>query len=346
MIDVFDFFSGCGGTSCGLSAEGFNIVFALDNDQNAINTFKTNFPNAATTVSNIQEVLPESLNKLIGARKNPILFCGCAPCQPFSKQNNNKTLDDPRRNLLGEFSRFLEHWVPDYVLVENVPGIQKINKNGPFKKFLKKLEDLGYKYSYDVLPASSFGVPQKRERLVLVASILGSINLPEGTHGPKTKTPCSTVKDWIYGLSAISAGEICPNDPDHQAAKLSELNIKRIQSTPEGGGRDFWPKELWLDCHLNHKGHTDVYGRLHWDKPASGLTTRCISFSNGRFGHPSQDRAISIREAACLQTFPKTYKFSGNMASKARQIGNAVPPLMARKIAESIKNHYIAICNQ
>ena len=341
-IKVFDFFSGCGGTSCGLAAAGLDITFALDNDPIAIDTFKENFPKAQTLISNIQDVTPDILRNLIGKRKNPILFCGCAPCQPFSKQNNNKSKNDPRRNLLNEFSRFVEYWKPEYILVENVPGMQKFKRSGPFYDFLKTLDSLTYKYSYNVLPASGFGVPQKRERLVLVASILGDINLPELTHGPTKRFPYSTVKDWMAGLSKISAGEICEKDPDHQAAKLSELNIKRIQATPEGGGRDFWPKKLWLDCHLNHKGHTDVYGRLHWDRPASGLTTKCISFSNGRFGHPEQDRAISIREAACLQTFPRSYKFKGNMISKAKQIGNAVPPLMAQKIAESIFNHYIS----
>lgn len=340
MIDVFDFFSGCGGTSCGLQSEGFNIKFALDNDKNAIETFKANFSKAQVMIANIQDIKPELLSDIIGKRKNPLLFCGCAPCQPFSKQNQNKFDNDPRRSLLMEFSRFIDIWRPEYVLVENVPGIQKIDLNGPLNNFLEFLSSINYHYSFDVLPAADFGVPQRRERLVLLASKLGAISLPAATHGPKTDRPYSTVKEWIFDLEQLGAGETSLDDGDHQAAKLSKMNLKRIQNTPEGGGRESWPKELWLDCHKNHKGHTDVYGRLHWNKPASGLTTRCISFSNGRFGHPSQDRAISVREAACLQTFPRTYRFQGNLISKARQIGNAVPPLMAKQLGRHIKNHF------
>jgi DNA (cytosine-5)-methyltransferase 1 len=335
-IKVFDFFSGCGGTSCGLDAAGMDIVFALDSDPVALETFKENFPKAETIASNIQDVEPQQLTYLIEKQKAPILFCGCAPCQPFSRQNNHKRVDDPRRNLLTEFSRFISYWKPEYILIENVPGLQKLKSKGPFNGFLNQITKIGYSYSYAVLPARGFGVPQKRERLVLVASLIGEIELPELTHGPELGKPYSTLKDWISDLPAISAGETSLLDPDHQAAKLSDLNIQRIKATPEGGGREFWPEELWLNCHKGHKGHTDVYGRLHWDKPASGLTTRCISLSNGRFGHPVQDRALSIREAACLQTFPRSYRFKGNMVSKAKQIGNAVPPLMAQKIAESI----------
>jgi DNA (cytosine-5)-methyltransferase 1 len=128
-------------------------------------------------------------------------------------------------------------------------------------------------------------------------------------------------------------------DPDHRAAGLSVTNLKRIAATPEGGGRDAWPRSLWLDSHKKFDGHTDVYGRLAWDRPASGLTTRCIRYSNGRFGHPDQNRAISIREAACLQTFPRKYRFAGSHESRARQVGNAVPPLMAKAIGKAFLAH-------
>lgn len=339
-IQVYDFFSGCGGTSCGLQAAGFDIVFALDNDPLAIDTFQANFPKASTLVGDIQSVDPKQLAIHIKKRKSPILFCGCAPCQPFSKQNNNKLKNDPRRNLLSEFSRFVEYWIPEYVLIENVPGMQKLKARGPFRNFLKLLDELGYCYDHKVLSSRGFGVPQKRERLVLIATKIAEIRLPSPTHGPSANAPYSNVEDWISNLPEIVAGEKCIYDPDHQAAKLSKTNLKRIKATPEGGSRDSWPKSLWLDCHRGHSGHTDVYGRLHWKKQASGLTTRCNSLSNGRFGHPTQDRAISIREAACLQTFPRSYRFKGNLASKARQVGNAVPPLMAQKIAETILDHY------
>lgn len=342
-IKVFDFFSGCGGTSSGLQSAGFEIVFALDNDESAISTFRQNFPHASTELRNIEEVGPEILSSVIGSRKDPILFCGCAPCQPFSKQSTNKKDNDPRINLLLEFSKFVTYWLPEYVLIENVPGMQKIKNSSPFEEFLGILEKNKYSFSYDVVPAYAYGVPQKRERLVLLASRLGKISLPKPTHGPSADLPYSTVRDWISGLPYISAGEKCDKDPDHQAARLSDINIQRIKATPEGRGRESWPIDLWLECHKGHKGHSDVYGRLHWDKPASGLTTKCISLSNGRFGHPIQDRAISLREAACLQTFPRNYKFYGSLQSKAKQVGNAVPPLMAKQLGEGIRSHLEAV---
>ena len=335
-IKVFDFFSGCGGTSSGFRSAGYDVVYALDNDELALDSYKANFPNTHTELNKIQNVDVKSLKQFMPNRKDPILFCGCAPCQPFSQQNNNKFSEDPRRNLLSEFSRFVKYWKPEYILVENVPGLQKLKSEGPFDKFTKQLKRIGYNVSYEVIPASGFGVPQRRERLVLLASLIIDIKLPELTHGPNKNLPCSTVKDWIYNLPKLDAGETSQVDPDHRAAKLSPLNLKRIKHTPEGGSRESWPEELWLDCHKNYNGHTDVYGRLSWDKPASSLTTKCTSLSNGRFGHPEEDRAISIREAACLQTFPRNYKFKGGLQSKSRQIGNAVPPLMAQRIAESI----------
>lgn len=136
-------------------------------------------------------------------------------------------------------------------------------------------------------------------------------------------------------MPPIAAGEVHPVIPNHWAAKLSEKNLLRIQNTPEGGDRRHWPNNLKAGCHLNYNGHSDVYGRMKWDAPASTLTTKCISYSNGRFGHPDQNRAISVREAARLQTFPDNFIFKGSLISCARQVGNAVPPLMAQRISES-----------
>jgi DNA (cytosine-5)-methyltransferase 1 len=181
-------------------------------------------------------------------------------------------------------------------------------------------------------------VPQVRERLILIASRTGGLTLPQATHGDGLQ-PVSCVFDAIGGLPRLKAGEVDPDDSDHHAASLSPLNLRRIAATPVGGGRESWPKELLLDCHRGHRGHSDVYGRLSWKKPAASLTTRCISLSHGRFGHPEQHRAISAREAACLQTFPTTYQFYGSLESKARQIGNAVPPKFAEAIGSAIKAH-------
>lgn len=335
MIRVFDFFSGCGGTSQGLSNAGLDVVFGLDQDKDSINTFKANFPNATTINADIKSIEPEHLRDTINAVERPFLFCGCAPCQPFSKQNSNKKSCDSRRELLNEFERFVVFWKPEFVIVENVPGLQNVKDSVVLKNFKKTLDSLGYNYTHNVLSCSDYGVPQKRERFILIASNICNPKLPEATHGPN-KIPYSCVKDWISNLPPIKHGEKCKIDPDHQAAKLTPLNLKRIISTPEGGDRSSWPDELILECHKSHKGHKDVYGRLSWNKIASGLTTRCTSYSNGRFGHPEQDRALSLREAALLQTFPRTFKFTGAFTSKARQVGNAVPPKMAEALGKSV----------
>ncbi|SFP86583.1 DNA (cytosine-5)-methyltransferase 1 [Nitrosomonas cryotolerans] len=337
-VKVFDFFSGCGGTSVGMQEAGFEITFAVDIDKDATDTFKKNFPNTVVVTNDIKKIPESFLKEHIEPKDSITLFCGCAPCQPFSRQNKQKKDDDPRRELLAEFSRFVKFWLPDFVVIENVPGLQKLknNENGPFANFLQLLDNLGYKYGYSILPAAAYGVPQIRNRLVLIASIKTKVTLPPFTHGKGSDTPYSTVKDWIDNLPPLSAGEVDSHDPDHQSAALSDVNLERIKLTLEGGDRRDWPDHLKLDCHNNYTGHSDVYGRLSWSKHASALTTRCISYSNGRFGHPNQDRAISIREAACLQTFPRDYKFCGTLNSKAKQIGNAVPPLMAQKIAEHI----------
>lgn len=330
MIQVVDFFSGCGGTSCGFRAAGLDILAGLDIDAEAAATFRENFPAAFFFEGDVREMETSILEPVIGKREHPLLFAGCAPCQPFSRQNKTTNRADPRRTLLKEFGRFVEAWMPDYVFVENVPGMQRIQRSGPLYAFQRLLRKLGYRLECAVVPALWYGVPQTRERLVLIASRGETVAIPRPTHGPDTPVGrYSTVGDWIKNLPPIEAGQTHSSDSDHVAAMLTDINLQRIRATPEGGGRGDWPQSLWLDCHKTYSGHSDVYGRLSWDKQAAGLTTRCISYSNGRFGHPSQDRAISVREAACLQTFPREYRFIGSITSRARQIGNAVPPKMA-----------------
>lgn len=336
-IKVFDFFSGCGGTSQGFKQAGFDVAFGLDFDHDAACSFKLNFPDAEFINADIRTLENNVIEHLFNVNDSSYtLFSGCAPCQPYSRQNSNKKEGDPRLDLLNEFGRFVQHYLPDFVFVENVPGMQKFNENeGTFKSFISMLSRHGYNVDFKVLPAAWYGVPQTRERLVLLAAKNHQVTLPTQTHGLEN-SPYSTVRDWIGFLPPISAGETHPTVSDHVSAKLSDVNLQRIKATAEGGGRESWPDHLILECHRTHKGHSDVYGRLYWDKLASGLTTRCISYSNGRFGHPEQNRAISVREAACLQTFPLDYKFTGALNSKAKQIGNAVPPKMAEVIGNQI----------
>lgn len=346
-IKVFDFFSGCGGASKGFQQAGMDIVFALDNDPDAEKTFKHNFPETFFQRRDIREFHVEELQLWIESCKDhPVLFSGCAPCQPFTKQHTNAggQTDDPRISLLDEFCRFVEYYRPEFVFVENVPGLRKFSdkRGSPIERLSNILERLGYetkKDYYRVIYSQDYGVPQKRSRLVLIASRLGKLPFPPKAHGSGTNHPeYATVREWIGDpqiLPPLKVGETHPSVPNHRAANLSPLNLKRIQRD-----RSSWTEDLKPNCYTNgYNGHTDVYRRMVWDQPATGLTTRCISFSNGRFGHPEQDRAISVREAACLQTFPMDFIFYGNLASMARQIGNAVPVLLAKRFGENFIKH-------
>lgn len=342
-LKVFDFFSGCGGTSKGFENAGLKPVFALDFDKDSASTFKHNFPNVKFSQSDITKFDTKNLEEVF-AQDEGTLFCGCAPCQPFTGQNTSKpdSKRDSRRSLLSRFGDLVFKYLPDYVFVENVPGIQRVVGNSTLSRFKKRLEIADYYTTVEIVESQQYGVPQRRRRLVLLASKHAPIELPIPTHDPEMGVNYSTVRDWIGHLPPIGTGEIHPTVPNHRAAKLSPLNLKRIRSTPPEGSRADWPEELQLACHAKsgYSGHTDVYGRMRWDAPATGLTTRCISLSNGRYGHPEQHRAISVREAASLQTFPDDFSFHGSLNSQARQIGNAVPVLLAQHFGQHIFEHF------
>jgi len=344
-IRVVDFFSGCGGTSAGLRSAGMTPLVGLDSNANAASTFRKNFPEASFIEDDICNVTPEGLSDLVATRRRyPVLFSSCAPCQPFSAHNRArvKRIDKgTKSSLLDEVHRFIRYFNPEYLLIENVPGLQKTSpRTGPFRRLCMLLGELSYWHDLDILRAQDFGVPQYRRRLVLIASRLGRIKLPTPTHGPGRPHPYSTVWDWIGGLPRIKAGGIHPTIANHRAMNLSDLNLDRLRCTPEGGGRNDWPKHLQLACHQDHSGHSDVYGRMHKRRPASALTTKCLSLSNGRFGHPTQNRAISGREAACLQTFDRDFMFDGSLTEIGQQIGNAVPVKLAEVLGEAIIDHF------
>ena len=319
------------------------VRLGLDSDSDAKSTYKRNFENAEFLCKDIRSVAKEEVSPFVEERSDRALFFGaCAPCQPFSKQNRINDIEDERRDMLGELHRFVEAFLPEYIFIENVPGLQSIeDDNGPFAEFKRLLKRLGYYFDHQIVMAYHYGVPQRRRRLVLLGSRLGPIEIPPRTHGPGTGCPdLPTVWEWISNLPAIEAGETDHDIANHRAAKLSELNLQRIAATPIGGDRRDWPEHLRLACHEKHSGHTDVYGRMIKTQPSAALTTRCISLSNGRFGHPTQNRAISVREAACIQTFPMDFVFEGSLSSMARQVGNAVPVAMAKIFGVHVMCHY------
>ncbi len=341
-MEAWDFFSGCGGTSAGFRKAGMDVRLGLDIDPEAARTFRRNFPEARFVESDIRAVSACSLDQYLrsGAAAGPLVFAACAPCQPFSRQNRLKRADDMRSSLLRELRRFISRFRPDYVFVENVPGMQHGCLDGkPFQDFVAFLRSLRYGVDYAVLEALDFGVPQRRSRLILTASRHGSPGMPAPSHG-SGREPYQTVWDAIGQYPCLQAGEVHDQVANHAAPSLSPITKARLRSTPEGGGRRDWPQHLVLDCHQDHDGHSDVYGRLHRARPSGTLTTRCISVSNGRFAHPTQDRSITPREAAALQTFPDSFVFEGGTNSVAKQIGNAVSVKLAQAFGEHFVSHW------
>lgn len=340
-IAVIDLFCGIGGLSQGFVLEGFNVVSGYDNDISCKYAFETN-NNAIFNSGDISSLSGEKLNKEFG--DNLKILVGCAPCQPFSSYSFKvKVKDEKKVNLLYSFSRLIEETLPTIISMENVPQLIDFNKSSIFKDFCEKLIELGYHINYNVVYCPDYGIPQKRKRLVFLASKLGDIKLLSNTHTPDKYV---TVRDTIAHLPAVNAGEYDFDDPLHRARHLSSLNLQRIQNTKEGGSWKDWPENLLLECFKKKSGSTygSVYGRMKWDEPSPTMTTHCTGLGNGRFGHPDQNRAITLREAALFQTFPNDYKFfesieNYNPSVICKQIGNAVPPKLGQIIAESIKEH-------
>ncbi len=336
-MKAYDFFCGSGGLTRGLIDAGIRVVAGFDKDGRCCKTYEYNNPDTKFFELDIKDITLKTLAAKGRLRNyDEVLFAGCAPCQPFSSQRKGygKRHD---ATLLGEFGRLVEAALPGYVLIENVPGIANVKGFSTFRRFLLMLEKNGYQYDYNNLDAKYFGVPQNRRRLVLIASRHFRPTLPKHKFGTSLR-PFRTVRQTISHFPAIGAGESNDDYPNHVAASITGLNITRLRNTPrDGGDRRSWPDELRLKCHKgSYKGHTDVYGRMHWDRPAPALTGRCHSISNGRYGHPEQDRAISLREAAALQSFPDGYRFFGTNQHVAMQIGNAVPVRMAEYLGKHI----------
>src|SRR6185437_4443490 len=304
--EVVDLFCGIGGLSVGFSNEGFTVVAGIDSDRSCKYAYETNV-SARFIDREIENITPENILGLYSEDSIRILV-GCAPCQPFSmytgryRRNREPEQIDTRWDLLHQFARLIESTLPDIVSMENVP---RLTLHPVFPKFVERLKTAGYHVSYQKVRAQHYGVPQRRSRLVLLASRHGQIEFSKPTHASRPLT----VRDAIGNLPPINAGTAHPLDRVHASRGLSEMNLRRIRSTCEGGSWKDWDEELQLACHKKSSGKSfrAVYGRMSWDEPAPVIRTQCLGIGNGRFGHPDQDRAISIREAALLQSFPATF---------------------------------------
>lgn len=342
QIEVVDLFCGIGGLSYGMKSAGFHIIAGYDLDYTCKYAYEVN-TGGTFYYKNIKDVTAVEIATKYSKDAIRVL-AGCAPCQPFSSYAfKNKYKDPNKYDLLYEFGRLVKDIKPDIVTMENVPAIQSFKLKDVLGDFIKLLENQGYKVSVKIVYCPDYGIPQTRKRLVLLASRYGDISLIPITHNKGTYI---TVRETIGNLPSIKAGEKCTIDPLHKCRSLSPLNLMRIESTPEGGSWKDWDDSLILECHKKKSGRSfgSVYGRMIWDQPSPTITTQCTGIGNGRFGHPSQNRAISVREAALLQTFPMNYRFFEDENSipitiASRYIGNAVPPKLGNIIAQSIINH-------
>ena len=333
-----DLFCGAGGLSYGMQKAGIAICGGIDIDPACKHPFEANVK-ANFHKCDVSDLKPEFVTSLFPKGRTTVL-AGCAPCQPFSTYTQGGNTPSSRWPLLDKFGDIVREVKPAIVTMENVP---RLAKYPVFGRFLSVLSYGGYSCSYDIVRCADYGVPQTRVRLVLLASRLGEITLMPPTHADGQ---FATVEDAIRGLEEIEAGDTSDSDPLHKSSGLSETNLKRIRkSTPGGTWRD-WDDALRTVCHARESGRTysSVYGRMEWDKPSPTITTQFHGFGNGRFGHPKQDRAISLREGALLQTFPEDYSFvpeseAVRIATVGRLIGNAVPVKLGEAIGRSIMAH-------
>ena len=337
---VVDLFCGIGGLSHGLRREGFLVSAGVDADPTCENAFEKN--NDSDFVGNpLEEVTGADIRAMFpqGARR---ILVGCAPCTPFSAYASGAKRPSDKWSLVDLFMDRIAEVEPEIVSMENVPRLKSFDGGRVFRHFLERLRAARYEVTEKSVNAADYGVPQNRRRLVVLASRLGPIALA-ATCQPERRT----VRDAIAHLPPIGAGEAAPNDPVHRAPNLSPLNLRRIRAAKPGKPWSEWEDTtLVAKCHRRKSGTTyrNVYGRMEWDRPSPTLTTGCFSFGRGRFGHPEQDRAISLREAALLQSFPSQYRFTkpgaeASFTHLGRHIGNAVPVALAAAIGRTIRGH-------
>ena len=337
---VVDFFCGAGGMTEGMKMAGMKVLAGIDIDEECKETYEANHPEAQFFLKDIKELSRTFLEKECGIERNDdaLVFIGCSPCQYWSILNTIRKPSIKTKGLLDDFWRFVSYYKPGYVVIENVPGIKRREAESGLDKFCRRLEKKGYAIVADVLNAKNYGVPQSRKRFVLIASrVKQSICLPN----PEKEAVLADFIGSRNGFPVLQSGHKNDNDFMNTVSALSEKNLRRLKLTPKNGGtREAWKDdpELQLATYIGKDdSFRDVYGRLRWDKPASTITTRFNGISNGRFAHPEEDRGLSLREGAILQTFGKDYMFQCKGPTAASKlIGNAVPPQLAYRIAKCI----------
>lgn len=339
MIEAVDLFCGAGGLTAGLRKAGIRVRAGYDIETKCRHAYEWN--NGITFVDeDVSEVGAKDVASWYQSPTSVKLLAGCAPCQPFSTYNQGKdTTSDEKWPLLGAFARLIRQIQPELVTMENVPDV---TKHAIYHEFVAALKDEGYHVWSDAISCIDYGLPQNRRRHVLLASRLGPIALMPPTHQLE---PIS-VYDAIGHMPAVAAGETWADDPLHKAASLSDLNMRRMLASKPGGTWRDWPDELVTGCHTKSSGKTypSVYGRMEWSKPSPTMTTLCYGYGNGRFGHPEQNRAITLREAALLQSFPPDYRFVEpgqpiHFRTVGKMIGNAVPVRLGEVIGLSFDQH-------
>lgn len=329
---AIDLFAGCGGLTVGLKRAGFEVIGAIENEPHASRVYRLNHGDVHLWEQDIRGVPAVDVMDELSLEPGDLdLLAGCPPCQGFSTLrtlNGHRRVRDSRNDLIYEFSELVYHLEPRAVMLENVPGLAR---NRRLSEFRQELEELGYSVWHGVLDAADYGVPQRRRRVILLA--VAARDVPVVQQARKKRT----VRDAIAGLPRAGRSDDPLHDlPESRSPRVQEM----IRLTPKNGGsRSDLPKRLTLPCHRECDGFKDVYGRMAWDDVAPTLTTGCFNPSRGRFLHPTANRAISMREAALLQTFPARYKFPVDLGKQAiaKLIGNAFPPEFVRRQAKAIR---------
>ena len=331
-LKAIDFFCSGGGMTYGVQLAGINVIAGIDNDVNVKNTYEHNNPDSQFILADIFDLTEEDLQEKTGIETNDnnLILIGCSPCQYWSIIRTEKTKSKESKDLLKEFHRFVKYYAPGFVVIENVPGLERRAEESGLQEFIDDLKERGYEVTYNVYNLNEYGVPQSRRRFSLIASRVVKKRLEpiKSVDNPK-------VSDFLgpeNGFPKVEAGHRDQTDFQHIVARLSSENLEALKKTPKNGGNTVKERESYRGS-----GFKDSYGRMSWGKPASTITTNFYKISSGRFGHPEEDRGISLREGATLQTFPKDYYFDANsITAIARMIGNAVPPEFARRIGKAI----------